>query len=99
MTQQQQSYFQQIIQYLSQQNSQYIFCLDGQFYGAVFAGGNIPNGNDRRAIGREFSKQVRNSGKVFINNVSISVSFNYKFSSCSRCGYKDTSNKNHYIKI
>ena len=96
MTQQQQTYYQQILQYLSQQNIPFPFCLDGQFYGAIFTGGNIPNGNDRKAIGREFSKQVRNNKTVSINNITVSVDFDCIYSTCKRCGYKDSANKIHY---
>ena len=98
MTQQQQTYYQQIIQYLSQQHSSYQFCLDKQFYSNVFSG-NIPTGIDRQAIGREFSKQVKTNKKVSIANFSVDVDFDYIYPNCPRCGYKDSANKSHYKTI
>ena len=95
MTIQQQQYFQQVLQYLSQQNKSFQFCLDKDLYQNIFPN-NIPDGNDRKVIGREFSKQVKNGGIFTINSTSLHISFDYIYSTCSRCGYKDSANKIHY---
>ncbi len=96
MTIQQQRYFQQVVQYLSQQKKSFKFCLDKNLYQNIFSN-NIPDGNDRKVIGREFSKQVKNNGVVAVNKLSLNVDFDYVYSRCNRCGYKDTANKIHYI--
>lgn len=96
MTTQQNNYFQLIVQYLSKQKQPFSFCLDNNLYAMVF-NVNLPNGKDRQAIGREFSKQVKAKGCVSVNGLSVRVDFDYIYSNCSRCGYKDSANKIHYI--
>lgn len=76
MTIQQQQYFQQVVQYLSQQKKSFKVCLDKNLHQNIFSN-NIPDGNDRKVIGREFSKQVKNNGVVAVNNRSLNVDFDY----------------------
>lgn len=97
MTPQQITYYNQLIQHLSKQQSGYKFCLNSDFYKNNFPG-NTLSVADRKAIGRNFSAQV-NSGKGVVsgNGITVNVAFHYKFSQCKRCGHKDSSNRIHYI--
>lgn len=93
----QQNYFTQVLQYLNSQTSPYKFCLDSNFYQQVLPNITLTK-SDKLVIGREFAKQVKNNSQVSFNGVSVKVKFDYVFSNCPRCGYKDSSNKIHYIK-
>ena len=107
MNQAQQGYFYQIVYFLSQQVSNYKFCLNVNFYSICFANSqnNTPTANDRKIIGKEFSRQVKQNHQVTafdpISNTqaTANVNFDFIFSNCPRCGFKDSSNKTHYITI
>ena len=90
MNPQQRLWYNQLLQYVSQLPKNYHFFLDKNFY--VMALPNIPlNATDKRVIGKAF--------KLAVQNKIISVTFNYIFCNCPRCGYKDSANKIHYITI
>lgn len=87
MTPQQQSYYAQIISYLRTQRIGYQFSLDSTFYRLALPAAVVSTG-DKRAIGKYFKQQV-SAGL-------ISVAFDYIYSTCPRCGYKDNQNHIHY---
>lgn len=90
MTSQQTQYYYQLLNHVNSLPPQTQFCLDNNFYAVVFH--NIAlTAVDKRVLGREFKKDVQNN--------KVSVNFNYIFGNCLRCGYKDNTNKSHYIKI
>lgn len=90
MTREQLDLYNKLITYLIAQGSGYKFCLNKQTYQVA-----LPNlalrKADKIAISKYFKQQVMAK--------SISVDFDYIYSMCSRCGYKDSQNHIHYITI
>lgn len=90
MSPQQQQYYNQILNYLTSLPPQTKFCLDKSFYQKVLPTANLTSG-DKIVISKYFKQQVLNN--------AIKVKFDYIYSNCKRCGYKDTQNHIHYITI
>lgn len=90
MNQTQQIAYTQILHYILSLPLQRKFCLDGAFYSAAGIMGLSPI--DKRVIGKYFKNQVA-------ANQIANVKFDYIYSNCLRCGYKDSSNKVHYIRV
>ena len=90
MNKTQQNAYLQILHYILSLPVQRKFCLDGPFYSAAGIRGLSPI--DKRVIGKYFKNQVA-------ANKITSVNFDYIYSNCLRCGYKDSSNKAHYIRV
>lgn len=88
MTPQQLQYYNQIVTYLMGKGAGYKFCLDKQTYQSVFPNVTLSK-SDKIAISKHFKQQVA-------NNI-INVDFDYIFSNCARCGYKDSQNHIHYV--
>ncbi len=88
MTPQQQQIYNQILQYLSTLPAGTQFNLDKAFYQLALPNVVLTSG-DKRAIGKYFRQQVQNK--------AIRVDFDYCFSNCPRCGYKDNQNHIYYI--
>lgn len=93
MTPQQQIYYNQLIQYIQSLSNtkQFIsFCLDKNFYARALPTANLTTA-DKRVLGKQFKQDVMNK--------TVSATFNYLYGHCPRCGYKDSSNKIHYVII
>ena len=90
MTPQQLSYYNQVISYLGTQRIGYQFSLDRAFYQLALPSIPISVG-DKREIGKYFKQQVLSK--------AISVDFDYIYSTCPRCGYKDNQNRIHYKTV